>query len=75
VIALRDARRSTPPQPGPIAHRLVGYRGGADFVYFMLTVDEFLLVPVSKLSLYGATFSDDGSSRYQPFKNSFESCS
>lgn len=73
LVALRDASRTTTPQadPQPASYRLVGYRGEAELVYFMLSAESFLVVPVSELSLYGATFVDDGMDRYEPFKNRF----
>lgn len=73
LVALRDASR-TASQEGdsqPLSYRLVGYRGDAELVYFMLNADSFLAVPVKELSLYGATFIDDGTDRYESFKNRF----
>lgn len=73
LVALRDASHTAAPQSGSavMSYRLVGYRGEASYVYFLLTADAFLVVPVTQLPLYGASFVDDGSSRYEPFKNRF----
>jgi len=73
LVALREASRTASPHGDslPPSYRLVGYRGDAELVYFMLNADSFLVVPVKELSLYGATFVDDGADRYEPFKNRF----
>lgn len=73
LVALRDASRTTTPHAdSTVSYRLVGYRGDAELVYFLLNADAFLIVPVTELSLYGALFVDDGASKYAQFKNRFE---
>lgn len=73
LVALRDASRTASTQGDSHApsYRLVGYRGDAELVYYMLSAESFLVVPVKELSLYGATFVDDGTDRYETFKNRF----
>jgi len=73
LVALRDASRIVTEKGDAQAasYRLVGYRGDAELVYFLLSAESFLVVPVKELSLYGATFVDDGMDRYKRFKNRF----
>jgi len=73
VVALRDARQSArqPDGDGPVSYRVVGYRGPAEFVYVLLTTDDFLCVPVVEVPLHGGSFTDHDRGRFKPFKNSF----
>jgi hypothetical protein len=74
VVALRDARQTARRSSldEPISYRIVGYRGRAEFVYVLLTENEYLCVPVAELPLHGATFVDHDPSRLRVFKNAFD---
>jgi hypothetical protein len=74
TVALRDARPSAKGQAtsGAPAYVFAGYRGAADFLYYRLTPDDYLLLPVRELPAAGTMFVDQPGSRYQAFKNTFE---
>jgi hypothetical protein len=44
----------------------------AEFSYYQLTENDFLLVPARELPAAGGRFVDDVGSRYSPFKNTFD---
>jgi hypothetical protein len=61
---------SVVPSTAP-EYRLATYRGAADFVYYRLTADEYLLMPAHHLHAREARFVDASGSRYSEFKNTF----
>jgi transposase-like protein len=73
VIALRTARpRPSQRRPaGTSEYRLASYRGGADFVYYRLTGDEYLLIPAHHLRARETRFVDVSAAGYGRFKNTF----
>jgi hypothetical protein len=74
TVALRDARRSAKGQAtsGAPAYVIASYHGAADFLYYRLTPDDYLLLPAPELPAAGTMFVDQPGSRYQVFKNTFE---
>jgi hypothetical protein len=74
VVALRSARPMSAEgmrlaaAPG---YRLATYRGTADFVYYRLTRDEFLLMPAHHLRARETRFVEASGARFGEFKNTF----
>jgi hypothetical protein len=54
---------------GTPAYALTTYRGSAEFIYFRLSVSEYLLLPAHLLPSAGTTFLDTPTSKYRPFRN------
>ena len=74
VIALRTARPSTSKRPTTSTsaeYRLASYGGAADFVYYRLAAEEYLLIPAQQLHAGEARFVDAPGARYFEFKNTF----
>jgi hypothetical protein len=73
TVVIRAARRHPRPEGSAEmpAYVLTSSRSGADFVYYKLSPDEYLLVPASELPAERTTFFDTPGSRYQRFKNNF----
>jgi hypothetical protein len=72
VVALRSARpHQSPAGPVTVEYRLAAYRGGADFVYYLLADDEYLLLPAHHLRDGEARFVNAPGARYGAFKNTF----
>jgi hypothetical protein len=57
--------------PGAARYRLASYRGPAEFLYFRLTEEDYLLVPAHLLERGRLVFQDAEDSPQWPFKNSF----
>jgi hypothetical protein len=74
TIALRDARRSAKAQAASRApaYVLASGRDAADFLYYYLVPDDYLLLPAREFTAAGTVFVDMPGSRYQVFKNTFE---
>jgi transposase-like protein len=73
IVALRDARRSASATVSSNRHSyLLARCRAADFLYYQLTSDDYLLLPVHQLPVAGTTFVDRPGSRYEMFKNTFE---
>jgi hypothetical protein len=72
IVALRDAHRRAEPTSSAPEYVLAGYRGAADFLYYRLAPDDYLLLPARELPAVGTTFTDRPGSRYHVFKNTFE---
>ena len=62
----RDGSQTRTP-----AYALTSSRGNADFIFYQLSVEDYLFVPKSLIPLAGTTFLDTSASKYQPFKNTF----
>jgi hypothetical protein len=62
----RDGSQTRPP-----AYALTSSRGTADFIFYQLSVEDYLVVPKSLIPLAGTTFLDTSASKYQPYKNTF----
>ena len=73
LVAIREASRSSRSRASSTSplYRLPRYRGPAEFIYFRLGADGFLMMPTTVLPIHGTTFADDRAKRYQQFKNSF----
>jgi hypothetical protein len=72
VVAIKSAR------PIPRGNRSVGpsyaltnAAASVDFIYYQLADAEFLVVPRDLIPSTGTTFLDTGTSRYQPYRNTF----
>jgi hypothetical protein len=73
VVALREARRSARAQMTSTAPAYaLASCPAADFLFYKLTPDDYLLLPVRELPAAGTTFIDQPGSPYQVFKNTFE---
>jgi hypothetical protein len=74
VVVLRDARDSAegPATPNAREYVLPGYRGAAEFLYYRLAPNDYLLLPTRELPVTGTTFTDRPDSRYQRYKNTFD---
>jgi hypothetical protein len=74
TVVIRTARRQPRPEHSAEtpAYVLTSSRSGADYVYYKLSTDEYLLVPARELPSERTTFLDTSSSKYQRFKNNFE---
>jgi hypothetical protein len=75
IVALRDARQSAQSLASAPEYVLTGYRGSADYIYYRLTPDDYLLLPTRELPVAGTTFADRPDSRYQRYKNTFDALS
>jgi hypothetical protein len=73
IVALRKAHRSAKARAASNApaYALAGCRT-ADFLFYQLTPDDYLLLPVRQLPEGGTTFMDRPGSPYQVFKNTFD---
>ena len=72
LVAIREVGRSSRSRSASSpAYRLPRYRGPAEFIYFKLGADGFLMMPTTALPVHGTTFAEDRVKRYQQFKNSF----
>lgn len=77
IIALRSARPcdatriSTAPLSTALEYRLTTYDGIADFVYYRLAADEFLLIPAHPLRNGEVRFVDESGAPYSDCKNTF----
>jgi hypothetical protein len=74
TVAIREARAFGTPRSGSSgpAYSLPRYGGPADFIYYRLTADDYLLLPTSELPATGTTFLDRPTSPYRMFKNTFD---
>jgi hypothetical protein len=73
VVALRDARRPAGAEKRANEHSyLLARCRAADFLYYQLTSDDYLLLPVHELPATGTRFVDRPGSRFEMFKNTFE---
>ena len=68
TIALRRARRASRSSTGRV-HTLASGGPGADFLYYELSAEEYLLVPREHLPAGPVMFVDTEGSTYQRFKN------
>jgi hypothetical protein len=74
TVVIRTAHRHPKRERGaemPAYVLTSSRRSRADYVYYKLSPDEYLLVPTSELPAERAMFHDTPSSRYQRFKNNF----
>jgi Sigma-70, region 4 len=76
IVVLREARmpQGAPSAPSAANEReflLAGCRETADFLYYRLTPDDYLLLPVREIPAAGTTFVDRPGSPYHTFKNTF----
>jgi hypothetical protein len=75
VVVLREARPSgrghAPAPPSAPEYLLASCREAADFLYYRLTTNDYLLLPVRELPAAGTTFVDRPGSPYHAFKNTF----
>ena len=73
LVALAAARRvaEDPGVAGAARYRLAPYRGPAEFLYFRLSEEDYLLVPAHLLERGRLVFQDADDSPQRPFKNSF----
>jgi hypothetical protein len=72
LVFLKAARASRRSGDTAAEYVLTPYRGPADFIYYRLSDDDFLLVPRREVPASGTSFVDGPSSRYQPYRNSFD---
>lgn len=74
TVAIRSAGRCATKGGGPDAatYRLTNCHGSIDLIYYRLDDTDYLLLPRQLLPPTGALFLDAPSSRYWPFKNSFD---
>jgi hypothetical protein len=74
IVALRDARRSADAATAAANQQayLLARCRNADFLYYQLSADDYLLLPVEELPATGVTYRDRSGSRYEVFKNTFE---
>jgi hypothetical protein len=74
IVAIIEARRlaKAPREQAAPAYSLPRYRGGAEFVYFRLSAEDYLFVPAIELLAGAITFFDGHASSYRPFRNSFD---
>lgn len=70
IVFIRAARAYRHHTSSGRAYSLTTYRGTADFIYFQLGEDDYLLMPAGALPASGTTFVDTDNSKYQQFKNS-----
>jgi hypothetical protein len=74
TVVLKQAPRAHQregSQTRAIAYALTSSRGGADFIFYQLSGEDFLFVPKTLIPLAGTTFLDSSVSKYQQFKNTF----
>ena len=72
LVAIRAAARHEAAPASAPTYRLARDGGNAEFIYFRLSAQDFLMVPAFVLPPHGATFTDGNAPRYQRFKNTFE---
>jgi hypothetical protein len=69
IVFIKAARAYRHHTSSGLAYSLTTYRGTADFIYFQLGEDDYLLMPAGALPASGTIFVDTHSSKYQQFKN------
>jgi hypothetical protein len=72
LIALREGRRTARPGSGGGAFTLASSPHlGADFIYYRLAEDDYLLLPREAIPPHGTTFLATEASKYERFRNTF----
>jgi hypothetical protein len=72
LVFLKAARPTPRATRDTTEYVLTPYRGPADFIYYRLSDDDFLMVPRREVPASGTSFVDGPVSRYQPYRNSFD---
>jgi len=74
VVVLRNARQSPDSRSasGAVEYLLSGSPGRAEFVYYRLTDQDYLLVPALDVPASGTTYVDGRSSPFAAFRNTFQ---
>ena len=72
LVFIKTARVSPRSTDDSVRYVLTPYRGPADFIYYQLAPDAFLLIPRDEVPAGGTSFVDLSESRYHVYRNSFD---